>query len=72
MSEALRLSGVTRTYGKGQHAVEVLHGVDLEIADRRTGGAGGAVRGGEIDAPPYRGASGHADGWRAWRSAGSP
>ncbi|MGR3485689.1 MAG: ABC transporter ATP-binding protein [Paracoccaceae bacterium] len=32
MSEALRLSGVTRTYRSGKRSVEVLRGVDLTVA----------------------------------------
>ena len=32
MSEAISLSGVTKTYGEGETAIEVLRGVDLTIA----------------------------------------
>jgi lipoprotein-releasing system ATP-binding protein len=32
MSDAISLSGVTKTYGKGETAIEVLRGVDLTIA----------------------------------------
>ncbi len=66
---------MTKTYQRGGEKIEVLHGIDLDIAARRLRGAHGPVRlGQDHPAQPHRRAR-HADrrqhrgGWRAHRPA---